>query len=224
MPDKQTLSFTEYTEYTETRSAGLDDWRWLLDSLHAHFATGSFATGLALVDRIGVLAEAAKHHPDVVLQYPHVQVTLVSHDAAGVTSRDVDLAREISAVAAELGITADPSLLSVLEIGLDTADEQAVAPFWRAVLGLEDGSGGDLPELWFQHTDPHPKPRQRFHLDITVPLEVARSRIDAALAAGGTLVSDDRAPAFTVLADPEGNKACICTAAGRDEATDEGAG
>lgn len=219
MPETRTLSYTEYVEYiehAEAEPAGLEDWRWLLGSLHAHFATGGFATGLALVNRIGALAEAANHHPDVVLQYPHVRVTLVSHDAAGVTSRDVDLAREISAAAAELGISADPSMLSVLEIGLDTADEEAVAPFWRAVLGLEEGSSGDLPELWFQQTDPHPEPRQRFHLDITVPLEVAQSRIDAALAAGGTLVSDDRAPAFTVLADAEGNKACICTAAGRD--------
>jgi 4a-hydroxytetrahydrobiopterin dehydratase len=44
----------------------------------------------------------------------------------------------------------------------------------------------------------------------------AQPRISAALAAGGTLVSDDRAPAFTVLADPEGNKVCVCTSLGRD--------
>jgi 4a-hydroxytetrahydrobiopterin dehydratase len=213
MADKQTLS---YTEFTETWSDGLDDWRWLLGTLRAHYATGSFASGLALVDRIGALAEEANHHPDVDLRYPYVRVTLVSHDAAGVTSRDVALAREISAAAAALGIAADPSLLSVLEIGLDAVEEEAVAPFWRAVLGLEDGSGTDLPELWVQRTDPHPEPRQRFHLDITVPPEVAQQRIGAALAAGGTLVSDDRAPAFTVLADAEGNKACICTSAGRD--------
>jgi 4a-hydroxytetrahydrobiopterin dehydratase len=70
--------------------------------------------------------------------------------------------------------------------------------------------------LWFQKTDPHAEPRQRFHLDITVPPEVAQPRVDAALAAGGRLVSDAQAPAFTVLADAEGNKACICTALGRE--------
>ena len=70
--------------------------------------------------------------------------------------------------------------------------------------------------FWFQQTEPHEEPRQRFHLDLTVPPEIAQQRIDAALAAGGTLVSDDRAPAFTVLADAEGNKVCICTALGRD--------
>jgi 4a-hydroxytetrahydrobiopterin dehydratase len=210
MSSQQTMTFTD------VEGAGLADWRWLLGALHAHFASGDFAAGLALVNRVGELAEAANHHPDVDLRYPYVRVTLVSHDAGGVTSRDVDLARQISAAAAELGIAADPSRLALLEIGLDAAAQSAIEPFWRAVLGLDDGSGDDLTPVWFQQTEPHAVPRQRFHLDVTVPPEVAPSRIEAALAAGGTLVSDDRAPAFIVLADAEGNQACICTAAGRD--------
>ena len=67
------------------------------------------------------------------------------------------------------------------------------------------------PTLWFQETEPHETPRQRFHLDIWVPHDVARARIAAALEAGGTLVSDTEAPSFTVLADADGNKACVCT-------------
>jgi 4a-hydroxytetrahydrobiopterin dehydratase len=200
----------------DVEAAGLPDWRWLLRALHAHFATGDFASGLELVDRIGALAEEADHHPDVELQYPHVRVKLVSHDVSGVTSRDVHLAQRISEAARELGIAADPSRLSEVEIGLDTADEDAIKPFWRAVLGVDPSSDAELPMLWFQTTDAHEEPRQRFHLDITVPPEAARARIDAALAAGGTLVSEEQAPAFTVLADAEGNKACICTALGRD--------
>ena len=58
--------------------------------------------------------------------------------------------------------------------------------------------------------------RNRFHIDVIVPHDVAAQRIAAALAAGGTLVSDMRAPAFWILADPEGNEACICTWQGRD--------
>lgn len=62
-----------------------------------------------------------------------------------------------------------------------------------------------------------PRPqRNRIHLDIDVPHDVATARIEAALAAGGTLLSDDAAPAFWVLADAEGNEACICTWQGRD--------
>jgi 4a-hydroxytetrahydrobiopterin dehydratase len=62
-----------------------------------------------------------------------------------------------------------------------------------------------------------PRPqRNRIHLDITVPHDQARSRIEAALAAGGKIVHDAEAPAFWVLADPEGNEACICTWQARD--------
>ena len=70
------------------------------------FATGTFAAGLALVDAIGALAEAADHHPDVDLRYRTVTVRLVTHDAGGLTGRDVDLARAI----ADLRPTAASSL------------------------------------------------------------------------------------------------------------------
>ena len=56
----------------------------------------------------------------------------------------------------------------------------------------------------------------RIHLDVTVPHDVAEQRVAAALAAGGTLVNGERARAFWVLADPEGNEACVCTWQGRD--------
>lgn len=44
-----------------------------------------------------------------------------------------------------------------------------------------------------------------------VPLDAAQARVDAALAAGGTLVDGAHAPSFWVLADAEGNEACVCT-------------
>ncbi len=63
--------------------------------------------------------------------------------------------------------------------------------------------------------EPRPQ-RNRIHLDVIVPHDVAEERVAAALAAGGRLVSADRAPAFWVLADAEGNEACVCTWQGRD--------
>ena len=80
-------------------------WRHEGDTLEITLAAGDFATGLALVDRVGAAAEEAQHHPDVLLTYPQVTVTLTSHDAGGVTSRDVDLAHEVTAIAATLGVT-----------------------------------------------------------------------------------------------------------------------
>ncbi|MEJ8645447.1 VOC family protein [Streptomyces sp. MS1.HAVA.3] len=58
--------------------------------------------------------------------------------------------------------------------------------------------------------------RNRIHLDVSVPHDEALRRIEAALAAGGRLLSAARAPAFWVLADGEGNEACVSTWQGRD--------
>jgi 4a-hydroxytetrahydrobiopterin dehydratase len=70
---------------------------------------------------------------------------------------------------------------------------------------------GRVPILWFQETEPHPTPRQRFHLDIQVPYDVAEQRIAAAVAAGAVIVDDSRSPWTTVIADPDGSKACVGT-------------
>jgi 4a-hydroxytetrahydrobiopterin dehydratase len=219
------MATTDTLSFHDVEAAGLADWRMLFSALHTRFRTGDFATGLALTNAIGALAEEADHHPDLDLRYPHLTVVLMSHDVFGVTLRDVDLARAISAAAADLGVAADPAATSVVEIALDTEDYEVVKPFWRAVLGLDDSPAesqelrdlsGALPTLWFQETEPHDEPRQRFHLDIRVPADVAPDRIAAALAAGGVLVSDERAPRFTVMADAHGNKVCVTTGLGRD--------
>jgi 4a-hydroxytetrahydrobiopterin dehydratase len=211
--------------FADVEAAALADWRILFAVLHTRFRTGDFATGLRLVAAVGELAEAANHHPEIDLRYPTVGIRLSSHDAGGVTSRDVDLAREISRAAAELGVEGSTDVVQVLEIALDTADHARIKPFWRAVLGLEDSTAYDeelvdgagiLPTLWFQQTDPHEEPRQRFHLDLRVPPEGAGPRIEAALAAGGILVSEAHAPRFIVLADADGNKVCITTGLGRE--------
>jgi 4a-hydroxytetrahydrobiopterin dehydratase len=77
------------------------------------------------------------------------------------------------------------------------------------------GAGGP-PACGGERSDPGNVIRNRIHLDVDVAPELAQSRIDAALAAGGTMRNDGAAPAFWVLADPEGNEACICTWQGRD--------
>jgi 4a-hydroxytetrahydrobiopterin dehydratase len=204
----------------EILDAGLDDWRLLAQALHARFHTGDFVTGLAFVTAVAELAERAGHHPDVTLTYPFVDLKLVSHDVSRVTRRDLDLARRISEIAREQGVDADPGATSEIELALDTADLAAVGPFWAALLtGSPDSLAGDdvvdpggrVPLLWFQHTDAHDTPRQRFHLDVWVPHDLAGERIAAAVAAGGRVVDDGNAPAFVVLADPEGNRACVCT-------------
>ena len=179
---------------------------------------------LRLVDRIGAAAEAANHHPDLDLRYPHLDIRLTSHDAGGVTDRDLALARVISELAAAEGVAARPDVAKLVEIALDTPDAAAVRPFWQAVLDMrEHGADGPdpdlrddvLPSMWFQQSGSE-EPRQRFHLDLWVPPEVVEDRIAAAVSAGGVVVSDAEAPAYWVLADAEGNKVCLCTWQDRD--------
>lgn len=91
-------------------SKGLGDWQGLPDCIGARFLTGDFATGLDLVARIGERAEEAGHHPDVTLTFPHVDIRLTSHDTGAVTERDLNLAGQISQLAASAGVEADPSV------------------------------------------------------------------------------------------------------------------
>jgi 4a-hydroxytetrahydrobiopterin dehydratase len=117
--------------------------------------------------------------------------------------------------------------VQILEIAIDAMDIAAIRPFWQAVLGYGDEPGKAGPEdalvdpawespaIWFQQMDAPRPQRNRIHFDVSVPHDEAQNRIQAALAAGGTLLSDAEAPAFWVLADAEGNEACITTWQGR---------
>ena len=198
---------------------GLDDWRYVLNAIHAEFALDSFPAGAALVSAIADAAEAAAHHPDVSLRYPGVvRVDLMTHAAGFVTTLDVELARTISGLAMEAGAEARPLVSQAVELAIDTMDADRIRPFWVAVRGYRDTGSGDLadpaglgPPVWFQQMDEPRTERNRFHLDISVPHDVAEQRVAAALAAGGTMVTDEHARSWWVLADADGNEACICT-------------
>ena len=204
-------------------ATGIEDWRVLFSGVCAHFRTGSFATGVALVDAIGTLANEANHHPDVDLRYAGVTVRLRTHEVEGLSERDVELARRISAVARELGVPADATAVQDVQIAIDALVGSEVISFWRAVLGYREVGDEDLvdprgrgPSFWFQKMVAPRSQRNRIHVDISVPHEQAEVRVAAAIAAGGRLVSDKYAPAWWTLADAEGNEVDVATWAGRD--------
>jgi 4a-hydroxytetrahydrobiopterin dehydratase len=214
----------------------LTDWRKLGQGLHARYVVAGFGAGTRFVTAVGEAADALGHHPRVTMGNGYVDLKLLSADAvyrddAGVehvvewvTQKDVELARRITEIAAEHAITADPASITTIELALDTAHAARIAPMWAALLtgsteAYGRGSTGDdvrdaterVPNLWFQDTDEHETPRQRFHLDVWVAPEVAEQRVAAAVAAGGTIVDASHAPSYTVIADQDGNKACVCT-------------
>ncbi len=97
-------------------SEGVEDWRVLGDGACAYFRTGSFAAGARLVGAISALPGVEDQHPDVDVRRDGVTVRLITitEDRYGLSTGDVELARQISAVARELGLAADPSALQSL--------------------------------------------------------------------------------------------------------------
>lgn len=197
---------------------GLDDWRVISNAIHADFRAGSFPAAASFASAVALAGEARDHHPDIDIRYPdRVRVVFTTHATGGLTTLDVELAREISAIASRSGHASERSAAQVLEIAIDTTDANRIRPFWAAILGYRDIDGLLLdplrigPPVWFQQMDAPRNERARFHIDISVAHDVADARISAALAAGGTLVTDRFARSWWVMADADGNEACIST-------------
>lgn len=66
-------------------------------SIHQSFKFKNFSEAFAFMTRVALLAEAADHHPDWSNVYNKVDITLSTHDAGGLTQKDLALAEAISA-------------------------------------------------------------------------------------------------------------------------------
>ncbi|HJM89758.1 MAG TPA: 4a-hydroxytetrahydrobiopterin dehydratase [Dehalococcoidia bacterium] len=76
--------------------AGLDGWAQNGPQIEREFQFRDFVDALGFIAQVGVLAERADHHPTITNTYNRVQIVLWSHDAGGVTERDIALASEIT--------------------------------------------------------------------------------------------------------------------------------
>jgi len=108
-----------------------------------------------------------------------------------------------------------------VQLAVDVADQDAVMPFWQAALGYVRVGPADIlqpdligPPIWFQDKA-HVPPRNRIHIDVSVPHDAAAARVDAIVAAGGRLLGSNP-PEFWSLIDPEGNVVDVATWQGRD--------
>jgi len=195
----QRISASQFSERTD-----LPDWRVLLNGIESTFRAGSFEAAARFIADIATAAEALDHHPDVDLRYPdRVHIVLTTHVSGGLTDRDVELAQQISSLAAAGDMTSEPTSPQRMEVAIDAMDIDAVRPFWVALLGYKElppeREGGVVdvivdpvgigPGFWFQQMDAPRPQRNRFHIDVTVPHDVA---------------------------DAEGNEACVCTWQDRD--------
>ena len=71
----------------------LPSWSLNSDSLQRTFRFDDFLGSMGFVDRIAQLAEQMQHHPDIMIRYNKVTLTLTTHDAGGITENDLTLAR-----------------------------------------------------------------------------------------------------------------------------------
>jgi 4a-hydroxytetrahydrobiopterin dehydratase len=228
---EQILSRQEASEAVQNHG-----WRYILGALQTSVPVGTLAQAIGLAaDAVAVCGDDADRHLRIDVRPDRAVFTLQSLDCAAVTTRDVELARRICATADKSGLLTEPGIgteaprsVQILELAIDALNIAGVRPFWKAVLAYSGEAGAEGPEdplvdpvgqgpaLWFQQMDSPRPQRNRIHIDISVPHDEAPLRVESALAAGGRLVSATRAPAFWVLADPEGNEACVTTWQGRD--------
>jgi len=205
-------------------SEGVEDWRLTSEGATAFFRTRSFAESARFVQAISELPGVEEHRPGVDLRHDGVTVHMITYtdDYFGPGLCDVELARQVSAAARKLKLSADPSAVQSVLIIPGATDLEAVRPFWQAVLGYEprrDSPEEDLvdphdrgPAFWFeQMEEPRGDGGGAIHIAIWVPYEEAQKRIAAALDAGGRMVRDEFAPSWWTLADPAGNEADIAT-------------
>ncbi len=206
-------------EQTETA-----DWHAVFSAI-ACYRTTSPTQQIELADAVAALADDAGF-PMLIDLRPGLVIIdsgkdRWESDAHGLELDFTDLAARIQTAARELGAVADPALPRFVQLFLDAADVAAVRGFWMAALGyIADRRDGltDIhdprelsPVLVFQELDASEterrRQRNRIHVELAVPSEVAPQRLATALAAGGELL--DESPGRWRVADPEGNELVI---------------
>ena len=205
------------------------DWRLVFAAV-ARYPTVSVAQAVELVERVAALADGAGLALGVDLR-PGLVILDSGKDLWEMVEGYAALAASCQQVARGLGLVADVAGPRFVQVGIDAVDVPGVRAFWAAALGYVEDPREDVTDLVHPHqltmpvflqsldADDHERraQRNRLHLDVFVPDDLARARVDAALAAGGRVTHDAGAPAWWTLADPEGNEVCIAVSPGREE-------
>jgi 4a-hydroxytetrahydrobiopterin dehydratase len=77
----------------------LPGWKKNATAIERVLQFGSFVKAMEFVDHVAEIAEAVDHHPDILIRYNKVTLTLISHDSGGVTQRDLAMAARINELA-----------------------------------------------------------------------------------------------------------------------------
>ncbi|WAC67223.1 hypothetical protein OVA14_05645 [Agrococcus sp. SL85] len=189
---------------------GVGDWRVVATGPQAVFLADSFAHAASLV---AAVAEAAERHgvrPDVDLR-PEAAVVSVPHpDFEGIPAGAAPFAAAVSSAGAALGLRAEPALVQSIQLYVAQHSEADVRAFFLAALGYEPFGDADAvdplrrgPQLAVNPITGDAAGRGRTHLDVFVPADRWRARVEAAAEAGGRIADEAQAPAWVTLASPD---------------------
>ena len=78
--------------------ANRPDWSLVGETIQRTFAFADFKSAMAFVDKVADAAESMNHHPDIMIRYNKVTMTLSTHDAGGITAKDFELASKMDAM------------------------------------------------------------------------------------------------------------------------------
>ena len=87
----------------DARLASMSGWSRRRDAIRRQFTFPTFADAVAFITRVGFSAEAADHHPDLLVNYKKVTVTWSTHSEGGVTEKDFAGAAESDRIARGFG-------------------------------------------------------------------------------------------------------------------------
>lgn len=201
------------------------DWRAVFSAM-TFYPTTSAAQASDLATVVAELADQAELSLLIDLRPDGVTIDsgkdLWEDDGHGRADRFLQLAARVQTAAAGLGLTADPSGVRFVQLGIDAVDIPAVRTFWAATLGYafdERDHVTDLydprrlnPVIFFQDLDPADEARRRqrgrIRLQLCLPAAAIERRVATATAAGGRVIDGDGSGPLT-LADPEGNELVV---------------
>ena len=88
------------SEEASDAAAATHGWQVEGDSLSKRFEFANFAESLAFVNKVGELAEAADHHPDMTFGWGYAELRTTTHDRGGITDVDFALVKKIDGIGA----------------------------------------------------------------------------------------------------------------------------
>ncbi|MFV5698512.1 4a-hydroxytetrahydrobiopterin dehydratase [Flavobacterium sp. ZT3R17] len=89
-------TYSEVTIQPELKE--LKDWQFINNGIEKKFSFLNFTQALGFIVQVGLMAEKRNHHPELFNVYNKVTIRLTTHDANGVTDKDVDLAKAIEEI------------------------------------------------------------------------------------------------------------------------------